>query len=308
MLVDPHEVMERRFSIVRDLMHGLADHHVLALENVSEIKADLSDTICALNTGTGYAERKYYTQNEEFQARGHMPVHINGIPNRLAEREDLIDRAVTFAFEFISDEDRKSADGFNPAFEAAWPKFLGCRLDGMVGALRTRRDFQDDNDAVRRELLGDYNPRFVDHVVWGEAACRKLGFRPGAFSEAYKENQGFAVQWFAEHDPICIGISEMMSTLQEWRGKPEELYHIIRPLALRHEERFEGKFPATSAVMGKELPRSIGALHKVHGIAVRRFRLDDGNKNGIEIWKVGKGRQFPSPDEGAEKEEPSSTF
>jgi hypothetical protein len=41
--VDPHAVMERRFSIVRDLMHGLANHHVLALENVSEIKPDLSD-------------------------------------------------------------------------------------------------------------------------------------------------------------------------------------------------------------------------------------------------------------------------
>jgi hypothetical protein len=308
MLVDPHEVMERRFSIVRDLMHGLANHHVLALENVSQIKPDLSDTICALNTGTGYAERKYYSQNEEFQARGHMPVHVNGIPGRLAELEDLIDRAVTFAFEFISDENRKSADGFKRAFEAAWPKLLGCVLDGVVGALRTRQDFQDDNDAVRKELLGDYNPRFVDHVVWGEAACRKLGFRPGVFSEAYRENQGFAVQWFAEHDPICIGISEMMSSREEWEGKPEELYHIISPLALRHEERFEGKFPATSAVMGKELPRSIGALHKVHGIALRRFRLDDGNKNGIKIWKVGKGRQFASPDEGAEKEEPSSTF
>ena len=98
----------------------------------------------------------------------------------------------------------------------------------------------------------------MDHVVWAEAACRKLGFRPGAFSEAYRENQGYAVQSFAEHDPICIGICEMMSSLGKWRGKPEELYHVIRPLALRHEERFEGKFPATSAVMGKELPRSIG--------------------------------------------------
>jgi hypothetical protein len=50
----------------------------------------------------------------------------------------------------------------------------------------------------------------------------------------------------------------MMSSLGKWRGKREELYHIIRRLARRHEERFEGKFPATSAVMGKELPRSIG--------------------------------------------------
>jgi hypothetical protein len=31
-------------------------------------------------------------------------------------------------------------------------------------------------------------------------------------------------------------------------------------------------------------------------------------KNGLEIWKVGKGRQFPSPDEGAKKEKPSWTF
>jgi hypothetical protein len=308
MLVDPHRVIERPFTTVRDLMHGLANHHVQGLENVSAITPDLSDAICRLNTGTGYAERKYYQQGVEFQARGHCPVLINGIPEKLAEREDLIDRTVTFPFEYLSDENRKSADGFKRAFEAAWPKLLGCVLDGVVGALRTRRDFQDDNDAARRGLLGDYNPRFVDHVVLGEAACRTWGFRPGAFSAAYKGNQGYAVRHFAGHDPICIGISEMMSMREEWRGKPEQLYHIIRPLALRHEERFEGKFPATSAVMGKELPRSIGALHKVHGIAVGRFRLDDGNKNGIEIRKVGKGRQFTSLDEGAEKKEPGSTF
>ena len=204
----------------------------------------------------------------------------------LAEREDLIDRSVTFAFEYISDADRKSEDGFNHAFEEEWSKLLGCVFDGVAGALRSRREFQDDNDAARRGLLGEYNPRFVDHVVWGEAACRTLGFKPGTFSEAYKENQGYAVQYFAEHDPICIGISELMARRDTWRGKPDELYHVIKPLALRREERFEGKFPATSAVMGKELPRSIGALHKVHGIAVRRFRLENGNKNGIEICRV----------------------
>src|SRR5260370_39409657 len=98
----------------------------------------------------------------------------------------------------------------------------------------------------------------------------------------------------------------MMSSREEWKGKPEELYHIINPLALRHEERFEGKFPATSAVMGKEMPRSIGALHKVHGIAARRFRLGEGNKNGLEIWKVSKGRQVPSPDEGQKKRKTNS--
>jgi hypothetical protein len=108
-------------------------------------------------------------------------------------------------------------------------------------------------------------------------------------------------------DPHGV-MERRFSTVRDLMHGLDELYHIIKPLALRREERFEGKFPATSAVMGKELPRSIGALHKVHGISVRRFRLDDGNKNGIEIWRVSKGRQFPSPDEGPEKEEPSPTF
>ena len=99
-----------------------------------------------------------------------------------------------------------------------------------------------------------------------------------------------------------------MSKRESWRGPPETLYLAIKRLAERHVEQFERKFPANSAAMGKELPRSIGALHKVHGIAVRRFRLDDGNKNGIEIWKVGKGRQIPSPDEGPEKEETELDF
>jgi hypothetical protein len=37
MLVDPHEVMQQRFSAVRDLMHGLANHHVLALEKSAKL-------------------------------------------------------------------------------------------------------------------------------------------------------------------------------------------------------------------------------------------------------------------------------
>jgi hypothetical protein len=76
----------------------------------------------------------------------------------------------------------------------------------------------------------------------------------------------------------------------------------IKHLAERHVERFERKFPANSAVMGKELPRSIGALWKIHGIVVKRVKIN-GNDNGIEISKVSRGRHFPTPDEGPEKEE-----
>jgi len=56
-LTDPNKNDTRQLALVRDLMHGAANTHVIALENVSEISDDLSDTICRLNTGLSYSER-----------------------------------------------------------------------------------------------------------------------------------------------------------------------------------------------------------------------------------------------------------
>ena len=282
-LIDPHEVMERPFVSSRDLMHSLADHHVQLFENISKITQEMSDAFCRLNTGTGYAERKLFNQGIQFQVRGHCPVMLNGIPSNMAEADDLLQRSVTFNLELITDAKRMSEDGFNRAFERAWPKLLGCVLDGVVGALRSRHSFDDDSDAARTKLLGDYNPRFVDHVVWAEAACQSWGFPPGALRDAYRNNQGDADRYFAEHDPLCIGIKAFMAEKESWRGAPEKLYRLIQPIAMRYESQFGRPFPVRSAEMGKQLPRSIGALWKVYGIAVKRFRLPNRNANGIEI-------------------------
>jgi hypothetical protein len=109
--------------------------------------------------------------------RENHPFLINGIPTNLAEREDLIDRTVTFAFDYLGEAVR-SDDAFWSDFKAMWSKLLGCLLDGVVGALHSRREFGNNNDKARQALLGDYRPRFVDHVVWGEAACRELASAP----------------------------------------------------------------------------------------------------------------------------------
>ena len=78
-LTDPNKSDTRQLALVRDLMHGAANTHVIALENVSEISDDLSDTICRLNTGLAYSERKYYAQGIEWSISAKLPVIINGI-------------------------------------------------------------------------------------------------------------------------------------------------------------------------------------------------------------------------------------
>ena len=156
---------------------------------------------------------------------------------------------------------------FQRAFEAAWPRLLGCVLDGVSAALRSRQDFKDDNDEAAKELLGDYKPRFVDQIVWSEAACRAWGFAPGILSEAYRNNQGYAVQYFARHDPVCVGIYRMMANRDHWRGPPERLYWDIRPYVngLENQLGLESTFPKNAAVMGKELNRARGHWSRFTG-------------------------------------------
>jgi putative DNA primase/helicase len=265
---------------VRDLRHGAGSTHVIALENISEIPDEFSDEICRLNTGLSFSERLYYNQGIEFQRDAHCPVLMNGIPGNLAERDDLIDRTVTFRFSLLGDR-LISDDVFWRSYEEARPRLLGALLDGVVGALRVRRQFDGDNDAAAAELLGGWKPRFVDFAVFAEAGCRAMGFPDGAFAEAYKKNQGYALRYFAERNPICVGIHGLIAAQGGFRGYPQELYEAMKPYTTKCDERL----PGSSSWLVRDLPRAEPALLKVYGIRVtKNVWLDNyGNNNGIEI-------------------------
>jgi hypothetical protein len=290
-LVDPNKVETQQRASVRDLFHGKS--HVVAFENVSKIDDALSDAICQLNTGTGYAERKYYAQFTQVMSSLHCPVLINGIPSDLVKREDLASRTVTFAFGILGDS-VVSRDAFWRRFESAWPRLLGVILDGVVGALRARREFNEDNDAAAKVLLGGWKTRFVDYAVFGEAACRAMGFPEGAFTQAYKDNQDRAFRYLAENNPVCVGINALMVGRARWRGYPEQLYQAILPLA----PGLKDQVPNSSWLMREDnrrlccLARAIPVLNKVYDMDVRMHQpLERGdNRNGIVIsWEVPNG-------------------
>jgi hypothetical protein len=283
-LVDPHVVDTRPFTTVRDLNHS--NTHIIALENVSNIDADLSDAICRLNTGSGYSERKLYEQGKEFLKRLHCPVLINGIPSNLAERDDLLDRTITFAFGSFADGP-VSDDALRRRYEAARPRLLGALLDGVVGALRVRREFGGDNDAAAETLLGGWRPRFIDFAVFAEAACRAMGFADGAFVKAYKDNLGYALRYHGDRNPICVGIVKLMRTTAEWRGTPGQLYSAVLPYTIG----MDTKLPNPSWLAREGLSRAIPILRKGYGIKVL-MRQRGINDNDIVIEKVPMGTHF----------------
>ena len=119
----------------RDLFIAASNGHVLAFDNVSGLPAWISDTLCRLATGGGFAVRQLYTDQDEVLFDAARPVILNGIED-IVTRPDLADRAVFLTLEPIPEERRRPEAELWAAFEAERPRILGVLLDAVVEGLK----------------------------------------------------------------------------------------------------------------------------------------------------------------------------
>jgi len=113
-LVDPQAIEPAALSREdRELFISANNRHVLAFDNVSGIATWISDTLCRLATGGGFAVRALYTDDDEKLFTATRPVILNGIED-IVSRPDLADRALFLHLEPIPDDKRKTE-------KALWP-------------------------------------------------------------------------------------------------------------------------------------------------------------------------------------------
>ena len=119
----------------RDLFIAASNGHVLAFDNVSGLPGWISDTLCRLATGGGFAVRQLYTDQDEVLFDAARPVILNGI-EEIVTRPDLADRAVFLTLQPIPEEHRRPEQELWAAFDAARPRVLGVLLDAAVLGLK----------------------------------------------------------------------------------------------------------------------------------------------------------------------------
>ena len=99
-LVDPNVAPLRALPRDdRDLFIAASNGHLLAFDNVSGLPYWLSDTLCRLATGGGFATRQLYTDTDEVLFDAARPIVLNGIED-MVSRPDLADRAIFLSLEF----------------------------------------------------------------------------------------------------------------------------------------------------------------------------------------------------------------
>ena len=116
-LLDPNSAPLRALPREdRDLFIAATNSHVLAFDNVSGLPSWISDTLCRLATGGGFAVRQLYTDQDEVLFDATRPVILIGIED-VVTRPDLADRAIFLTLEPIPDDQRRPEKELWAAFD-----------------------------------------------------------------------------------------------------------------------------------------------------------------------------------------------
>jgi hypothetical protein len=249
-LVDPNIAALR--ALPRDdleLYIAATNSHVLAFDNLSALPTWISDTLCRLATGGGFAVRQLYTNGEEVLFDANRPVILNSIED-VVRRPDLADRTLFLRFEAIPEQSRRPKHELWAAFESERPPILGALLTAVAHGLR-------ELPKVRLNRL----PRMADFAQWS-TACETAIWPMGAFWRAYYGNQEEAVEGVIEADPVATAVRALMETRSEWTGTASKLLPILGGLV--EEQELKGvMWPVTARALSGRLRRSAAFLRKV---------------------------------------------
>jgi hypothetical protein len=264
-LVDPNSAPTRAEPKEgRDLMIAATNGWVVALDNVSHLPPWLSDALCRLATGGGFATRQLYSDDGEAIFYAMRPVMLNGI-EELATKGDLLDRAIVVYLPTIPEEKRRSEEEFWAAFDKARPVILGALLDAVAHALAHL-------DGVKLDKL----PRMADFALWACAADPALGSSSKDFIAAYTGNRESANELTLEASPIVPPVRQLVVS-GEWTGTATQLLDELNKIT-NEVTRRQKAWPSNGQAVSNALRRVVANL-RATGVEVifhpreRRRRL-----------------------------------
>jgi len=251
----------------RDLAILAKNRYLVDFDNVSRIKADISDALCRLATGNGFAIRKLYTDDDEALFGGANPVCFNGIPD-FVDRPDLQGRVIALNLQRIEDQERKGEDALVKEFDRLRPLLLGALFDLVANGLRHLSSVRVDG-----------GPRMMDTYLWLMACERGTGLN---LAETYRRHVDETLGALAEGDLLVQTLRAILEPLNgKWSGTASELYNLVVknwPDETRKEER---QCPGGSNTLTSRLRQMEEGMAKI-GIRLT-FTRKHGGKRLIEI-------------------------
>ena len=257
-LIDPQVAnLRSEPKETRDLAIAARNGWLIAYDNLRHFEPWLSDTLCRLSTGGGFAARLLFSDYDEAIFAFQRPALWTGV-TPVAGAADLLDRTITLRL--LPLKQRKEEAKLWAEFDLAAPRILGALLDAVSCALRRLQDVTLPNP-----------PRLADFAVWATAAEPALGWEDGGFMTAFASAREEAHSTALEACPISTPLLRFVAgqPARAWEGTAEALLESLLTMeATRRANRGEQgestpmprNWPATPRGMTAALQRSAPIL------------------------------------------------
>ena len=215
--IDPNKAMLRgRPKSVEDLFVSAGNSHIVSLENLSGITADLSDALCTIATGGGMAGRLLYTNSEESVTEVHNPVILNGI-GAVITRPDLLDRAIALCLQTINDN-RMTEGEHKAALQVEAGSIFGGILDLFSRTLAKLPSVTIDPAS---------RPRMADFAMLGEAMHQAAGHEAGSFVASYQSHRQDAIRRTIDSNPVATACLAFIEKGHSFKGTVKGLLELL---------------------------------------------------------------------------------
>lgn len=223
----------------RELVQQLDHHWFAPYDNLTVMPTWASDTFCKAVTGGGLSIRELYSNDDDMIYNFKRCVGLNGI-NPAARRGDLLDRTILIGLEPIPNEQKKTDQEIDEAFDKDKPYILG----GILGVLSKALVIYQTLD-----VKGGYQ-RLADFNKYGCAIAQALGYTQEDFIKAYAEKVESQNEEAINANPVSIAIYNFCkerikskiwmqpeSTLvsgckvHKWETNPTEFYNQLTSFA-----------------------------------------------------------------------------
>lgn len=276
LIVDPNSALLRVLREERDMFISANNGHVLAFDNISNMNAAISDTLCRLSTGGSLVTRQLYTDQDEVMFNAIRPIILNGIED-VVTRPDLADRSIFLTLDVIPDANRKLEEKLFKEFGVALPAILGALLNALSAGLRNLP-----------ETKLDRLPRMADFALFSTACETALWGTSGAFMNAYDENRASTIDDVLDASPVANAIRLFMAPRESWTGTATELLEALSELVVGNPDR---SWPKSGRGMSGQLRRAAPFLRQAGlNVSMDQKSTDRDRKRLIIISKQIRGQ------------------
>ena len=196
---------------------GTQNKSILIFDNMSQISDQMSDLLCVMATGGGYAVRALYSTNDEYFFDAQLPVAMTSIA-AVSERPDLLSRSIQIYVPRLEPSEYKTEEYLDSKFKEMQPGIMALLFRALQEMIR-------NSDSI--DTTGFEN-RMMDFTKRIGAMAPVLGWTPEEAMQAYLNNVDSADELILENhilaDPLVNYLNQAPTP---WEGSMTELKHAV---------------------------------------------------------------------------------